>query len=107
MVVSSVHLNFQIVAYAVDKVYLKERLTTNKVPYHALLLHVSLMVENVVNSLFRHLPRHALLSVLANKIAILAGELAVLGDDESDVLRHTRLPTFVTLPYIKIHNDIS
>lgn len=93
MMVSSVHLNFQIVAYPVDKVNLKERLATNKVPYHASLLHVSLMVENVVNSLLRHLPRHALLGVLANKIAILAGELAVLGDDESDVLRLSILPT--------------
>lgn len=42
-----------------------------------------------------NLSRHALLNILAHEVAEFAGQLAVLGDDESDVLRRAGPPRFV------------
>ena len=57
------------------------------------------MVEHIVDEGLGHLPGHPLLHVFAHKVAVFAGQLAVLGDDEGDVLRHAGLPRFVITFY--------
>ena len=51
----------------------------------------------IVDKCLCHLLRHPFIYVLAHKIAVFAGQLAVFGDDEGDVLRHAGLPRFVTV----------
>ena len=89
MVVPTIQLDFDIVAYFVDKLYLKERLAANEVPHHRLIseIGVCFMVEHIVDEGLGHLPGHPFLHVLAHKVAVFAGQLAVLGYDESDVFR--------------------
>ena len=89
MVVTPEHLHLQVVADSVYQVYFEERLSADKVPNDTFLAHILLMVEDVVNSLFCHLPRHPLFRVLPYEVAIFTGKLAVLCDDESDVLGNT------------------
>ena len=86
MVVPTIQLDFDIVAYFVDKLYLKERFAADEVPHHRLVseIGVGLMVEHIVDEGLRHLPGHPFLHVLAHKVAVFAGQLAVLGDDEGD-----------------------
>ncbi len=55
------------------------------------------MVKHIVDESLGHLPGHALLHVFAHKVTVFAGQLTVFGDDEGDVLRHTRLPTRILL----------
>ena len=55
------------------------------------------MVEHKVDEGLSHLPRHPFLHVLAHEVAVFAGQLAVLRDDEGDVLRHAGLPTGILL----------
>lgn len=50
------------------------------------------MFQDIVYSLFRHIPRHALFLVLTHQIAILAGQLTVLGDNKGDGFSHSLLP---------------
>ena len=50
------------------------------------------MVEHIVDEGLGHLPRHPLFHVLAHEVAVFAGQLAVLRNDEGDVLRHAGLP---------------
>lgn len=97
MVVTAEKLRLDVIANLVDKLYLKERLATNEVPHHRLIgeIGVGLMVEHIVDEGLGHLPRHPFLHVLAHEVTIFAGQLAVLRDDEGDVLRHTGLPTVV------------
>lgn len=88
VVIPSVHLRLQIVTDLVYQFYLQERLAADEVPRHRFLSKFLLAVENIVNSLLGHLPRHSLLRVLAHQVAVLAGQLAVLRHDERDGLRH-------------------
>ena len=97
MMVPAEHLRLQVIAYLVYQVYLKERLAANEVPNHARLAHVAFVVEDVINRLLRHLPRHPLFRVFPHKVAVFAGKLAVLRHDERDVFRHAGLPAFVAL----------
>ena len=64
MVIASEHLLLQVIANLVDEVNLEERLAPDEVPYHALLLEVILMVEDIVNGLLCYPPGHPLLRVL-------------------------------------------
>ena len=68
----------------------------DEIPHHRLVgeIGVGLMVEHIVDEGLGHLPRHPFLHVLAHEVAIFAGQLTVLSDDESDVLRHAGLPWF-------------
>ena len=50
------------------------------------------MIQHIVNEGLGHLPRHSLFHVFAHEVAVFAGQLAVLRDDEGDVLRHAGLP---------------
>lgn len=97
MVVAAEHLGLEIVAYAVDKLDFEERLSADEVPYHRLFGEVVLMVENIVDCRLGHVPRHALLLVLAHKIAIPACKLAILRDDEGDSLSSPNLPSVLGL----------
>ena len=92
MVVQLEHAQLQIVANLVNQGNLQERLATDKVPHHALLAEILLVAEDKINKLLRRLPRHPLLHILPNQIAILTRQLAVLRDNERDILRHARLP---------------
>ena len=87
------HPQFQIVANLVDKLNLQKRLTANKVPYHALLAKLILATQHIVDKRLCRFPRHPLLDILAYKVTILASQLAVLGDDERDVLHDFFLPS--------------
>lgn len=89
MVVTPEHLHLQVVADSVYQVYFKKRLSADEVPYDALLAHILLVVEDIVNSLLCYLPGHTLFRVLPYEVAIFTGKLAVLCDDESDVLGNT------------------
>ena len=97
MVVSAKHLNLEIITNLIYQVYLQERLSTYKIPDDTFLLHLFLMIENIVNSSLSYLPGHPLLRVFAYEVAILTSELAILRDNESDVLSHARLPPFIML----------
>lgn len=92
MVVAAEHLRLQVVADAVYQVDFQERLAADEVPHDTLLAHLILVVEDIVYGRLGHLPRHPLLRVLAHEVAVLASQLAVLRDDEGDVLRHAGLP---------------
>ena len=89
MVVSAEHLNLEVIANLVNQVYFKKRLSADEVPYDALLAHILLVVEDIVNSLLCYLPGHTLFRVLPYEVAIFTGKLTVLCDDESDVLGNT------------------
>ena len=86
MMVSAEHLHLEVVAYLVDKVYLQKRFAAYKVPYHALLLHLVLMVKHIVNGLLSNLPGHSLFRVLSHEVAVFTSQLTILGDDEGDIL---------------------
>lgn len=58
------------------------------------------MVEDIVDGLLSHLPRHPLVRVLPDEIAVFTCELAVLGDDERDVFGHPGLPCIIYIFYI-------
>ena len=51
------------------------------------------MLQDIVNGLLGDGPLHTLFEILPDQIAILAGKLTILRDDESDALRHAGLPT--------------
>ena len=102
MMSPAVHLHFQVVANLVYQINLKKWFASNEVPYHTLLLHLVLMAEDIVYGLLCHLPRHPLLGILPHQVAILASQLAVLGDNEGDVLGVARLPR-LTLVLILTH----
>lgn len=55
------------------------------------------MIKHIVDEGLGHLPGHPFLHILAYKVAVFAGQLAILGDDEGDVLRHAGLPRFVSI----------
>ena len=56
VVVQSVHLRLQIIAYLVYKIYFEERLAADEVPDDTFLVELVLMFQNVVDGLFCHLP---------------------------------------------------
>lgn len=87
VVAAAEHLCLQVVTNPVDEVYLEERLTADEVPHYALLRHLRLMVEDVVNGLPSHLEGHPLFRVLPHEVAVLASQLTVLGDNEGDAFR--------------------
>ena len=101
VVAAAEHLHLQVVADAVDKFYFEERFSADEVENHRLGVEyvVMLVVEDVVDGRFCHLPRHPLLLVLSHQVAIFAGQLAVLGHDKRDALGHSRLPTLFILFY--------
>ena len=86
MMFSAEHLYLEVVAYLVDKVYLQKGFAAYKVPYHALLLHLVLMVKHIVNGLLSNLPGHSLFRVLSHEVAVFTSQLTILGDDEGDIL---------------------
>ena len=94
MVVAAEEFGLDVVANLVDKFYLQKRLATDEVPHHRLIgkIGVGLMVKHIVDEGLGHLPGHPFLHVLAHKVAVFAGQLAVLRDDEGDVLRHATSP---------------
>lgn len=94
VVVQFEHTQLQVVADLVDQFNLQERLAADKVPDNALLAELVLLGEDKVDERLGGVPRHALLDVLAYQITIFARQLAVLGDDKGDVLRHAGLPGF-------------
>ena len=87
MVIPTIQLDLDVIANLVDKFDFKERLAADKVPHHRLVgeIGVGLMVEHIVDESLGHFPRHPFLHVLAHKVAVFAGQLAVLSDDEGDV----------------------
>ena len=93
MVVEAEHFRLDIVANPVYEFNLQEGLASDKIPNDRFLAKVSLMLQDVVNSLHGYGPLHTLLDILTDKIAILAGKLAILCDDEGDAFRHAGLPT--------------
>ena len=99
MVVSTVHLHFEIIAYLIYQIYLQERLTADKVPNDTFLFHIILMIEDIVYSSLSYLPGHSLFRVLTYEVAVFASELAVLGDNEGDILGHAILPSFSIFLY--------
>ena len=86
------HFRLQVVADAVYQFYLDKRLPAYEVEDDRFFRKLLLLLQYVVYGRLGHLPRHALLRVLAHQVAILAGQLAVLGDDEGDVLCLAGLP---------------
>ena len=92
MVPPAEHLCLQVVADAVYQVYLDKWLPAYEVENDGFFRKLLLPLQYVVYGRLGHLPRHAFLRVLAHQVAILAGQLAVLGDDEGDVLRLAGLP---------------
>ena len=94
MMIPAEHFCLQIVTYLVYQINLQERLATYKIPNYAFFPKLTFMVKNIVYGLFGNIKRHSLFLILAHKIAILAGKLAVFRDNERDVLCHTRLPIF-------------
>ena len=97
VVVAAEEFCLDVVANLVDKLYFQKRLAADEVPHHRLVgeIGVGLIVKHIVDEGFGYFPRHSLLHVLAYKIAVLASQLAILGDDEGDVLRHAGLPRFI------------
>ena len=93
MVVEAEHFRLDIVANPVYEFNLQEGLASDKIPNDRFLAKVGLMLQDVVNGLLGDGPLHTLLDILPDQIAILAGKLAILSDDEGDALRHARLPT--------------
>lgn len=94
VVVQFEHAELEVVTDAVDELDFEEGLAADEVPDDALLAEVILASQHVVDEGLGGVPRHAFLDVLADQVAILAGQLAVLGDDERDVLGHALLPGF-------------
>ena len=88
MMILPTHLTFNIIADMVNQVYLQKRLSANKVEHNRVLFAQFLMVqrENIVYSTFGSSPRHSLLRVLTNQIAILACKLTVFGNNECNFL---------------------
>lgn len=97
--VATEEFRLDVVAYLVDKLYLQERLSADKVPHHRFhsKFRVVLMVEYIVDKGFGNFPRHPLLNVFANKITVFTSQLTVLSDNEGNVLRHARLPSILVL----------
>ena len=91
MVVSSEHLSLEVVTDFINQVYFKEWLTADKIPYHTRLREFLFMVENIIYCSLCYLSGHAFFRILPYEVAILASQLAVLGDNEGDVLRHAGL----------------
>lgn len=85
-------LLFYVVTDSVYQFYFQKRFPADEVEHHGILREQSPVPENIVDGLCSYLERHPFLGVLAYEIAVLAGKLAVLGDDESDVLGHSILP---------------
>lgn len=92
MVVSAKHLSLKVVADFVYQIYLKERFSTYEVPHNALISHILFLIKDIVNGCLCYLPGHPLFRVLPHEVAILASQLAVLRNDEGDVLRYAGLP---------------
>ena len=97
-VVLQVHLLLQVVADAVDQVDLYERLASDEFEYHGALGEEFTMVQDIIYGLLCHIETHALLGVLAHKIAVFECELAVLRHDERDGLGHSAFPAYVSFP---------
>ena len=93
MMVEAEHFRLDIVANPVYEFNLQEGLASDKIPNDGFFGKVSLTLQDIVNGLLGDGPLHTLLDILTDKIAILAGKLAILSDDEGDALRHARLPT--------------
>lgn len=102
MMSPAVHLHFQVVANLVYQINLKKWFASNEVPYHTLLLHLVLIAEDIINRQLRHLPWHPLLCILPHQVAILASQLAVLRNNEGDILGGAGLPR-LTLVLILTH----
>ena len=90
MVLPAEHLHLQIVAYLVNQLYLYERLATNEIPHNTRLSHILLVTEDVVNILPCYLVVHSLFRILPYEVAVFAGELAVLRDNERDGFLHSQ-----------------
>lgn len=99
MMSPAVHLHFQVVANLVYQINLKKWFAPNEVPYHTLLLHLVLIAEDIINRLLRHFPWHPLLGILPHQVAILASQLAVLRNNEGDILGGAGLPRLISVPY--------
>ena len=93
MVVEAEHFRLDIVANLVYEFNLQEGFSSDKIPYYRFFGKVSLTLQDIVNGLLGDGPLHTFFDILTDKIAILAGKLAILRDDEGDAFRHARLPT--------------
>ena len=93
MVVEAEHFRLDIVANPVYEFNFQKGLSSDKIPYDRFFGKVCFMLQDIVNGLLGYRPLHTLFNILTDKIAILAGKLAILRDDEGDALRHARLPT--------------
>lgn len=99
VVVTAEKFRLDVIANLVDQFDFEERLAADEVPHHRLVgeIRVGFMVEQIINKGLGYLPRHAFFHVFANEVAVFAGQLAVLRDDEGDVLRCAGLPRFCFL----------
>ena len=93
MVVEAEHFRLDIVANLVYEFNLQKGFSSDKIPNDGFLSKVGLMLQDVVNGLLGYGPLHTFFDILTDKIAILAGKLAILCDDEGDAFRHAGLPT--------------
>ena len=104
VVVQFKHPQLQVVANLVNQFNLQEWLATNKVPYNTLFAKFILMPQHIVDKCLRRLPWHPLLNILSYQIAVLASQLAVLGDDEGDILISSFLPhSLVSFYFVNSH----
>ena len=100
MVIPAIHFYFEVVANLVYQFNLKERLTTDKIPYDALLAEILFAVKDIVYSCLRYFPCHPFLGVFPNQVTVLASQLAILRDNERDALCHSVAPTIVEAFYL-------
>jgi hypothetical protein len=94
MVPATLLFRGDVIAYSVNKIDLQKGFAAYKRPNNGLRvkIQISLMVKHIINETPGRSKRHAFLLVLAHKIAILACQLAILGDNECDRLCFSALP---------------
>ena len=93
-------LSFNIVTYFVDKVYFKERLSTNKFKNNSGFTTMFRRIKQIVYRLLRCFKRHSLMSVFAHEITIFTNKLAIFGNYEGYIFRFFFSPAFGRIFYI-------
>ena len=99
VVVQFKHSSFQIITNLIDKLNLQKWLAADEIPHHTFLSELVLTAQHKVNKTLGRLPRHPLLDILPHQVAVFASQLAVLGDNEGDVLNDFFLPGIIARLY--------
>ena len=96
-------LLLDVVAQAVNQVNFQKGFATYKVKDDRVLAKLLPVSKNIVYGSLGGLKTHPLLHVLTYQVAVLACQLAILGDNEGDVLGHSAAPRCIS--FLDLHTD--